>query len=82
MQLSGSAFAFDTRVRISTEHLIRTRLPMCHRFLRVTSGCGVADGRPIRGGLMPSWAIVVVTSVRVRRFTIARGRHVVIAGGR
>jgi len=49
----SSAFAIDTRVWISTGHLTRTRLPMWHRFLRVTSGCSVAVGRPVRGGIMP-----------------------------
>jgi len=50
--------------------------------LQVTSGCGIAVGRPIWEGLMPSVATVVVTTVRVRHVAIARGRRVAIARGR
>jgi len=60
---------------ISTRHFFRTRPSMWCRFLRVTSGCGVAVDRPNRGGLLPSVAIVVVTTVRVRHVAIARGRR-------
>jgi len=63
-------------------HLTRMRLPMWHRLLRATSGCGVAVDRLIRKGHMPSVAIVVVTTVRIRRFANARGRRVAIARGR
>ena len=63
-------------------HLTRMRLPMWHRLLRATSGCGVAVDRLMQRGLMPLLEIVVVTTVRVRRVAIARGRRFAIARGR